>query len=81
VADLLLAEPAPRAVVMVGAYAPCAKFITLCSQAEIKAVFLNVSSVGSNSLAQELGATDAHVIVTQVVADREWPFCVCDRIG
>ena len=67
VADLLLAEPAPRAVVMVGAYAPCAKFITLCSEAEIKAVFLNVSSVGSYSLAQELGATDAHVIVTQVV--------------
>jgi branched-chain amino acid transport system substrate-binding protein len=67
VADLLLAEPAPRAVVMVGAYAPCAKFIKLCCQAEIEAVFLNVSSVGSNSLAQELGATDAHVIVTQVV--------------
>ena len=67
VADLLLAEPAPRAVVMVGAYAPCAKFITLCSEAEIKAVFLNVSSVGSYSLAQELGTTDAHVIVTQVV--------------
>ena len=67
VADLLLAEPAPRAVVMVGAYAPCAKFITLCSEAEIEAVFLNVSSVGSYSLAQELGTTDAHVIVTQVV--------------
>jgi branched-chain amino acid transport system substrate-binding protein len=67
VADLLLAEPAPRAVVMVGAYAPCAKFITLCSEAEIQAVFLSVSSVGSYSLAQELGATDAHVIVTQVV--------------
>jgi branched-chain amino acid transport system substrate-binding protein len=67
VADLLLAEPAPRAVVMVGAYAPCAKFIKLCSQSEIEAVFLNVSSVGSNSLAQELGATDAQVIVTQVV--------------
>jgi branched-chain amino acid transport system substrate-binding protein len=67
VADLLLAETAPRAVVMVGAYAPCAKFIKLCWQAEIEAVFLNVSSVGSNSLAQELGATDAQVIVTQVV--------------
>jgi branched-chain amino acid transport system substrate-binding protein len=67
VADLLLAEHLPRAVVMVGAYAPSAKFIKLCSQAEIEAVFLNVSSVGSNSLAQELGTTDASVIVTQVV--------------
>ena len=67
VADLLLAEHAPRAVVMVGAYAPSAKFIKLCRQAEIEAVFLSVSSVGSNSLAQELGATDAHVIVSQVV--------------
>jgi len=31
-ADLILAEPAPRAVIMVGAYAPCAKFIRLAEE-------------------------------------------------
>jgi branched-chain amino acid transport system substrate-binding protein len=67
VADLVLADPPPRAVVMVGAYAPCAKFIKLCREAGLDAVFLNVSFVGSNPLAKELSKTDAHVIVTQVV--------------
>jgi ABC-type branched-subunit amino acid transport system substrate-binding protein len=67
VADLVLADPPPRAVVMVGAYAPCAKFIKLCCEAGLDAVFLNVSFVGSNPLAKELSKTDAHVIVTQVV--------------
>ena len=66
-AEILVADPSPRAVVMVGAYAPCAKFIALCREADIRAVFLNVSFVGSNSLARELGKTDAHVIVTQIV--------------
>src|SRR6202040_2243976 len=32
VADLLMAESPPRAIVMVGAYAPCAKFIRLCQE-------------------------------------------------
>jgi ABC-type branched-subunit amino acid transport system substrate-binding protein len=67
VADLVLADPPPRAVVMVGAYAPCAKFIKLCREAGLDAIFLNVSFVGSNPLAKELAKTDAHVIVTQVV--------------
>ena len=67
VADLAFAEHPPRAVIMVGAYAPCAKFIRQCRQADIKAVFLNVSFVGSNALARDLDKTDADVIVTQVV--------------
>jgi branched-chain amino acid transport system substrate-binding protein len=67
VADLLLAENPPRAVVMVGAYAPCAKFIRFCRNADLDPLFLNVSSVGSSSLAEALGKTDAHVIVSQVV--------------
>ena len=67
VASLLYAPHEPRAVVMVGAYAPCAKFIALCREAELNAVFLNVSFVGSNPLAIALGKTAADVIVTQVV--------------
>ncbi len=67
VASLAFTAPPPRAVVMVGAYAPCAKFIKLAHEAEPKLVFLNVSFVGSRSLAAELGTQDARIIVTQVV--------------
>jgi ABC-type branched-subunit amino acid transport system substrate-binding protein len=66
-ASLLYAPREPRAVVMVGAYAPCAQFIRLATAVEFKPVFLNVSFVGSRSLAEALGPTSARVIVTQVV--------------
>lgn len=66
-ASLLYAESQPRAVVMVGAYAPCAKFIKLAQESGLEAVFLNVSFVGSESLAMNLGDVSAKVIVTQVV--------------
>ncbi|MBV9642312.1 MAG: ABC transporter substrate-binding protein [Verrucomicrobia bacterium] len=67
VANLLLTNNPPRAVMMFGAYAPSAKFIRLCRASELNPLFLSVSSVGSGSLAESLGKTDAHVIVTQVV--------------
>ncbi len=67
VANLLMAENPPRAVVMVGAYAPCAKFIRLCRETDLSPLFLNVSFVGSSSLAEALGKTDARIIVTQIV--------------
>ena len=67
VANLVLAEHPPRAIVMVGVYAPCAKFIQQCRQAGLRALFLNVSFVGSTPLAKELGKTDAAVVVMQVV--------------
>jgi branched-chain amino acid transport system substrate-binding protein len=67
VADLLTAEKPPRAVMVFGAYAPCAKFIRLCRDSALNPLFLNVSFVGSSSLAEALGETDAHVIVTQIV--------------
>ncbi len=67
VADLLTAEKPARAVMMYGAYAPCAKIIRLCRDSDLNPLFLNVSFVGSNSLAEALGKTDARIIVTQVV--------------
>jgi branched-chain amino acid transport system substrate-binding protein len=67
VADLVRAEKPPRAVVMIGAYAPCAKFIRLCRVSGLSPLFLNVSFVGGNSLAEALGKCDAHIIVTQIV--------------
>ena len=66
-ANILFASPPPRAVIMVGAYAPCAKFITLAKESGMEALFLNVSFVGSAPLARELGKMAPHVIVTQVV--------------
>ena len=52
---------------MVGAYAPCAKFIKLAVESGLEALFLNVSFVGSAPLARELGNMSPLVIVTQVV--------------
>jgi ABC-type branched-subunit amino acid transport system substrate-binding protein len=68
-ADLLLADPLPRAVIMVGAYAPCARFIRLSRESGLDALFLNVSFVGSSALARELGSAVDRVLVTQVVPD------------
>jgi branched-chain amino acid transport system substrate-binding protein len=69
VADLIMAKTRPRAVVMIGAYAPCAKFIRLCRDSDLNPLFMNVSFVGSRWLATVLGNTDARIIVTQVVPD------------
>lgn len=66
-ADLLLAHPQPRAVVMVGTYAPCAHFIRLSRQIGFSPVFLNVSFVGAEPLLAALDRQGDGVIVTQVV--------------
>jgi ABC-type branched-subunit amino acid transport system substrate-binding protein len=68
-ADILMSETLPRAVIMVGAYAPCAKFIRLARRAKLEALFLNVSFVGSKSLAAALPEDSQRVLVTQVVPD------------
>lgn len=57
----------PEAVIMVGAYKPCAEFIKLARQIKMDAVFVNISFVGSNALAKELGDAGKGVYVTQVV--------------
>ena len=57
----------PEAVVMVGAYKPCAEFIKLARKLKMDAVFVNISFVGSNALAKELGPDGKGVVVTQVV--------------
>jgi len=66
-ASLLYATQTPRAIIMVGAYAPCAKFIKLAHEAGLSPIFHNVSFVGSSSLAAELGTLPAEVFITQVV--------------
>jgi branched-chain amino acid transport system substrate-binding protein len=57
----------PEAVVMVGTYAPCAEFIKLARQSGFNPVFVNISFVGANALAKQLGRQGEGVIVSQVV--------------
>jgi branched-chain amino acid transport system substrate-binding protein len=57
----------PEAVVMIGPYKPCAEFIKLAHQVKMGALFVNISFVGSNALAKELGPDGAGVVITQVV--------------
>ncbi|HED16047.1 MAG TPA: ligand-binding receptor [Gammaproteobacteria bacterium] len=66
---ILDAKVEPRAVIMVGAYAPCAAFIKLAREDFPDTLFLNVSFVGSVALAKALGKIGEGVIVTQVVPD------------
>lgn len=57
----------PQAVVMVGAYKPCAAFIKLSHKIGFNPVFVNISFVGSAALAKELGPEGKGVVITQVV--------------
>jgi branched-chain amino acid transport system substrate-binding protein len=57
----------PKAVIMVGTYKPCAKFIKLAKKFELGALFANVSFVGSADLLKELGGDAEGVVITQVV--------------
>jgi branched-chain amino acid transport system substrate-binding protein len=57
----------PKAVIMVGTYKPCAKFIKLAKKYELGALFANVSFVGSADLLNELGSDAEGVVITQVV--------------
>jgi len=60
-----------RAVIMIGAYKPCARFIRLARRHGLDAIFINVSFVGSEALAEELGPDGEGVVVTQVVPPPE----------
>ena len=65
--EMLEAKVKPKAIIMVGAYKPCAAFIRLAKQEGLKAIFANVSFVGSKALAKDLGPLGEGVVVTQVV--------------
>jgi branched-chain amino acid transport system substrate-binding protein len=64
---ITLKRAAPEAVVMVGAYKPCAAFIRLARKLEFNPVFVNISFVGASALAKELGPDGKGVVVSQVV--------------
>lgn len=58
-----------EAVIMVGAYRPCAMAINLWKRLEFDAVFLSISFVGSKALAGYLGGDTRNVLISQVVPD------------
>jgi ABC-type branched-subunit amino acid transport system substrate-binding protein len=64
---LAIRKAEPQAVVMVGAYKPIAEFIKLSRKVKMTSTFVNISFVGSNALAKELGADGEGVVITQVV--------------
>jgi ABC-type branched-subunit amino acid transport system substrate-binding protein len=66
-ARLLDPRVRPRAVIVVGAYQPVAKFIRLAKHHGLRALFANVSFVGSSELSHALGPDAEGVVITQVV--------------
>jgi len=62
-----LVAAAPDAVVQISAYKSCAAFIRAARQAGYGGTFYNVSFVGTQALADELGKDGAGVVVSQVV--------------
>src|SRR5260221_9836833 len=64
---LSIRKAEPNAVIMISPYKPAAEFIKLAKQIKLNATFVNISFVGSDALAKEVGASGAGVVVTQVV--------------
>jgi len=64
---LAIKKAEPHAVIMISPYKPAAEFIKLAKQIKFEPTFVNISFVGSDALAKELGPTGAGVVITQVV--------------
>ncbi len=56
-----------QAVIMIGTYGPCARFIKLMKKRKPCLIFHNVSFVGGEELAKRLGDRGEGVVITQVV--------------
>jgi len=57
----------PEVVVTVGPYKPIAEFIRVARQQKFDPIFIAISFVGSDALAQELGPIGTGVVISQVV--------------
>lgn len=64
---LEIRKAGPQAVIMIGPYKPCAEFIKVARSIKFDPTFINISFVGSDALAKELGPDGAGVLVTQVI--------------
>src|SRR5258708_1425389 len=63
----ILYQDDATAVIMISPYKPAAEFIKLAKQIKFDATFVNISFVGSDAIAKELGPVGAGVVITQVV--------------
>jgi branched-chain amino acid transport system substrate-binding protein len=57
----------PEAIVQIGAYKSCAAFIREARQAGYRSRFFNVSFVGTQALADELGKEGSGIMISQVM--------------
>lgn len=57
----------PDAIIMIGAYKPCAEFIKQASAAGIQTEYANISFVGTAKLIEELGSDGEGTFISQVV--------------
>ena len=64
---ILEAPVKPKAIIMVGTYAACAKFIRIMKRVLSDTIYMNVSFVASTALKNALGPDGEGVIITQVV--------------
>jgi branched-chain amino acid transport system substrate-binding protein len=64
---LAIRKVQPQAVIMISPYKPAAEFIKVAKQINFVPIFVNISFVGSDALAKELGPAGAGVVITQVV--------------
>ena len=57
----------PEAVILIGAYQPCAAFIKAARAQHYNPVFMNISFVGTNAFLHEVGQDGENTFISQVV--------------
>ncbi len=67
VAVLELRRMQPEAVIIIGAYRPVAEFVRWARRIDFTPILMNISFVGSEALAADLGSAGEGVLITQVV--------------
>lgn len=70
---------APQAVAMICVYEPCAEFIKQARKQGMRPLFFNLSIVGANTLAKELGEEGEGVVMTQILppfSDTQLPLAI-----
>ena len=67
VAVLELRRAQPEAVIIIGAYRPVAEFVRWARRIDFTPILMNISFVGSEALAADLGPAGEGVLITQVV--------------
>jgi branched-chain amino acid transport system substrate-binding protein len=68
----------PDAIVQISIYRSCAAFIRAARLAGFEGVFYNISLVGAQALAQELGSDSRGVVISQVMP---FPFAPTTRVA